>query len=409
MEAIELRALLGRRLIERVFRDFPEKRFGVRLWDGSVVRWGDSQDFTLIFADPGVFHRLMRTPDPADFAEAYIDGRLDIEGDLGIAVAHARHLGAIPLGLGERLRLALTLGRRRAARTREEDTRDVRAHYDVSNDFYRIVLDRRLVYSCAYFNHPDQPIDEAQAQKLDLVCRKLRLGPGDTLLDVGCGWGALICWAASHYGVRAHGITLSRSQLAVAAARIEDAGLTGRATVELGHYLDLPTSRFDKIASVGMYEHVGLTRRRAYFDALSRALKPGGLLLNHGITASYRDHPVAGSAFIFRHVFPGAALDTIGRTMETMARAGFDVLDVESLRRHYALTLREWNRRLCAREAEAAQLVSARVLRAWRLYLPGCALAFEDRLLDVHQVLAAKPAADGRLGAPLTRDDVYRR
>lgn len=398
----------ARATIERVFRDLPSKRFGVRFWDGSTIRWGDGQEFTLIFEDQGTFDRLMRAPDPAHFADAYIAGHLGIEGDLGSAVALARHLGVIHLGFAEKLRLALTLGSRPTGHTREEDTRDVRAHYDVSNDFYAIMLDERLVYSCAYFTRPDQPIEEAQAQKLDLVCRKLRLAPGDTLLDVGCGWGALICWAASHHGVRAHGITLSESQHAVAVERVRAAGLDDRVTVELAHYLDLPASRFDKIASVGMYEHVGLANHRAYFQALSRALKPGGLLLNHGITASHRDHDVAGSAFIYRHVFPGAELDTIDRTLETIARTGFDVLDVESLRRHYALTLREWNRRLSEREAEAARLVTGNVLRAFQLYLPGCALAFEDRLLDVYQVLAAKPAADGSLGAPLTREDLYR-
>jgi cyclopropane-fatty-acyl-phospholipid synthase len=398
----------ARATIERVFRDLPSKRFGVRFWDGSTMRWGDRQEFTLIFEDQGTFDRLMRAPDPAHFAEAYIAGHLGIEGDRGSAVALARHLGAIQLGLAEKLRLAIVLGPRPTAHTRGEDTRDVRAHYDVSNDFYALLLDERLVYSCAYFMRPDQPIEEAQAQKLDLVCRKLRLAPGDTLLDVGCGWGALLGWAASHYGVRAHGITLSESQHAVAVERIRAAGLHDRVTVELAHYLDLPASRFDKIASVGMYEHVGLAKHQAYFEALSRALKPGGLLLNHGITASYRDHDVAGSAFIYRHIFPGAELDTIGRTLETIGRAGFDVLDVESLRRHYALTLREWNRRLSAREAEAARLVTGNVLRAFQLYLPGCALAFEDRLLDVYQVLAAKPAADGSLGAPLTREDLYR-
>ena len=313
-----------------------------------------------------------------------------------------------PLGPVEKLRLALVLGQLPTGHTREDDTRDVCAHYELSNDFYHLVLDERLVYSCAYFTRPDQPIDEAQAEKLDLICRKLRLSPGETFLDVGCGWGALICWAASRYGVRAHGITLSENQRAAAVERLRAGGLTDRVTVELGHYLDIPASYFDKIASVGMYEHVGLAEHRVYFDALWRGLKPGGLLLNHGITRRHREERVAGGTFIFRHIFPSAELDTLGHTLETIDQAGFDVLDVESMRRHYVFTLREWNRRFQAREAEAARLVAEKVLRAWRLYLPGCAFAFEDRLLDIYQVLAAKPAADGSLGAPLTREDIYR-
>lgn len=396
----------AKELVERVFRDHPNKNFVVRLWDGSAVEWGNGPDFTLVFRDAEAFQALMYSGNPAVFAEAYVDKRCDIEGDVCGAVTLGRYLRTVKLDAVEKLGVALKLGIPRTRHTREDDIRDVQKHYDLSNEFYGLFLDERMAYSCAYFETPDMALEKAQERKLDLVCRKLRLKPGETFLDVGCGWGALVMWAAKHYGVQAHGITLSKNQHDFATQRVREAGLADRVKIELTHYLDL-NDTYDKIASVGMVEHVGIAKYPEYFGTLHRALKSGGLLLNHGITAKDVHQEKSGGEFIFRHVFPGAELDTISHTLVETERGGFEILDVEDLRPHYALTLNEWNRRYVSRRAEAAQFVPERILRVWDLYLPGCASAFEDGIIGVYQTLAAKNDGEGRNAAPLTREDIY--
>lgn len=396
----------ARDLVERVFRDHPDKRFAVRLWDGTEIAWGPERAFTLVFSDAETFQDLFRSGDPARFGEAFVEKRFDIEGDIAAAIRLGRYLRTVELGAMDKMKAAFALGFRKSRHTKDEDAKDVQAHYDLSNEFYRLFLDERMVYSCAYFDTPETPLERAQERKLDLVCKKLRLAPGDRFLDVGCGWGALVLWAAERYGVTAHGITLSKNQYDLATRRVRDAGLEGRVTVELKHYLDLPSDAYDKIASVGMYEHVGISKYPEYFGALRRALVPGGLLLNHGITANRPQDAKTGGEFIYRYVFPGAELDRVSLTATHMEDAGFEVLDLESLRPHYALTLWEWNRRFLAHEAEAAKLVPEQVMRIWKLYLPGCALAFEDATVGVSQILAAKNDTNGRNRAPLTRKDL---
>lgn len=398
-------ASTARRLVERMFHDRTEKRFAVRLWDGTELAWGAERDFTLVFRGRATFASLLATRDASEFARAYVDGRLDIEGDVDAATrltsdlrtdkAHPLAAFVHPLqGIASRLRTA------------GDDARDVRAHYDLPDDFFRLFLDGRMVYSCAYFADPAQSLEEAQERKLDLVCRKLQLRPGDSFLDVGCGWGALVLWAAMHYGVLAHGITLSKNQAEAARDAVARAGLSGRVTIEQLHYGDLPESSFDKIASVGMIEHVGLPNYRAYFDRLWRALRPGGLLLNHGITLPPGSPWHAGGPFILSQVFPGADIVDLARTLAVMEQQGFEILDVQSLRPHYALTLREWGRRLTMRRAEAARRVSDRTLRTWDLFLPGCRRAFAENLVSVHQCLAAKTERSGAWKAPLTREEL---
>jgi cyclopropane-fatty-acyl-phospholipid synthase len=262
-----------------------------------------------------------------------------------------------------------------------------------------------MVYSCAYFARPEQSLEEAQERKLDLVCRKLRLQPGESLLDVGCGWGAFAMWAARHYGVRVHGITLSRHQVEAARARAATAGLSGQVTVEEQHYEAVKPASYDKIASIGMIEHVGVTNYGAYFAALHRALRPGGLLLNHGITQPQGAGLRNGGEFILKHVFPGAEIDDLAHTLAVMQACDFEIVDVQSLRPHYALTLGHWEKRYAARRAEAAHLVSQRTLRVWDLYLPGCRKAFQEGVVSVHQCLAAKPDGHGRSSAPFTREE----
>jgi cyclopropane-fatty-acyl-phospholipid synthase len=405
----EARRKLGastvRALVERLFHDHPTKHFAVRLWDGSEVSWGPQRDFTLVFRDRRSFFSLIASRDASELAEAYVDGRLDIEGDVDAAVRLSTHFQAAHAGA--LLRLARPVKRAAAhLRSSRADARDVHAHYDLSDDFFRLFLDRRMVYSCAYFSHPEQTLEEAQERKLDLVCRKLQLRPGDCFLDVGCGWGALVLWAAQRYGVAAHGVTLSRNQADAARAAVARAGLSGRVTIEERHYKDLPEGAFDKIASIGMIEHVGIANYGAYFEKLERALRPGGLLLNHGITQRPGAPERVGGHFILSRVFPGAEIDALSHTFAVMEDRGLEIVDVQSLRPHYALTLREWSRRYAAHRDEAARFVPDGVLRAWDLYLPGCRLMFEEGILSVHQSLAAKPGADGAWTSPLTREEM---
>jgi cyclopropane-fatty-acyl-phospholipid synthase len=281
-------------------------------------------------------------------------------------------------------------------------------HYDVSDDFYRLWLDERMVYSCAYFESPEQDLELAQRNKLDHICRKLRLHAGESLLDIGCGWGALVCWAAKHYGVRAHGITLSRNQFEQACREVRQQGLEGQVTIELRDYRDLPAeSSYDKVASIGMFEHVGLKNLPAYFAAVHRVLKPGGLFLNHGITSDEPDwNRGVSTRFINRHVFPDGELDTVSNVMGRMEAADLEIFDVEGLRPHYALTLRHWVRRLEERAEEAVRLVGERTYRIWRLYMTGCAIQFEQGATGIYQILAVRKES-GLPSLPLTRRDLY--
>jgi cyclopropane-fatty-acyl-phospholipid synthase len=272
-------------------------------------------------------------------------------------------------------------------------------------------LDSRLVYSCAYFRTPDDSLDDAQAQKLDHICRKLRLAEGERFLDIGCGWGALIFWAAQHYGVQATGITLSRNQCEHVRAQIAALGLTGRVRVELLDYEDLPDDEsFDKIASVGMFEHVGPRNYDRYFGKIRRVLAPGGFVLNHGITHNALSRRSLGSGigeFVEEYVFPGGELAHVARVIEGLAAQGLEVVDGEALREHYAKTLWHWVDRLEANAEAARREVGEEKFRVWRIYMAGSAHAFDRGWLSLWQLLAGKPLADGRLPHPLTREYMY--
>jgi cyclopropane-fatty-acyl-phospholipid synthase len=307
------------------------------------------------------------------------------------------------------------VGREGRRHDKERDQAAIRYHYDVGNDFYALWLDKRMVYSCAYYNAPSESLEDAQVDKLDLVCRKLRLRAGQTMLDVGCGWGALIIHAAERYEVDALGITLSEAQADLARERIASAGLGDRCRVEIRDYRDLPAGvAFDKIASVGMVEHVGVDHLPEYFAALHRALRPSGLLLNHGIVnATARPLGVRDrlerrlwkrDAFIDQYVFPDGKLGPLHAVIAAGEGSGFETRDVESLREHYALTLREWLRRLTASAERAIALTDERTYRTWRLYLSASARGFASGRLNVVQTLFAKPDASGRVGLALRRD-----
>jgi cyclopropane-fatty-acyl-phospholipid synthase len=427
----------ARRFFEHVARvaDLP---FSLRLWDGTIVPLGRAApaERYLAISGPGVLGSLMRRPSLDNLFRHYVRGQIDLHGsDL---------IGCFELVRRERKRKRLRLGTLRKGlpwadvlplllsgedrieidhqvrgaeagrrRTRRSDKDLIQFHYDVGNDFYALFLDSEMVYSCAYFADRSNPLDRAQKDKLDLICRKLRLRPGERFLDIGSGWGALICHAAQHYGVQAHGVTLSQTQHDYARDKIERLGLQDRATVALRDYTTLD-GRYDKIASIGMYEHVGIANYPAYFGKIHSLLDEHGVFLNHGITRRAKKNPKnfgkisPGKQVILKYIFPGSELDHIGHTLQAMESCGFEVHDVEGLRLHYARTCRLWYEGLVARQNEAIAIVGPERYRMWLAYLGGVAGAFEDGPLHVYQTVATRQASGGFSPLPPTRADLYR-
>jgi cyclopropane-fatty-acyl-phospholipid synthase len=330
-------------------------------------------------------------------ADAYVRGDLEIEGDLREVMEIAAELAGDPVAQGQPgpgtqlLQHLRSLWRHRP----HKDAEQVRFHYDLCDAFFALWLDPLRVYSCAYFERPDMTLAQAQEAKLEHICRKLQLEPGQLFLDIGAGWGGLLLWAAEHHGVHAMGITLSRDQHAHVNRLIDEKGLRDRVTMRLLDYRELPpTARFDRIASVGMVEHVGSSRLDGYFGHLRQLLKPGGLLLNHGITAGGVDNHQLGAGmgdFIERHIFPGGELVHVSRVAHCLGSNGLELLDVENLRPHYARTLWDWSAALEAQLEQASALTSESTVRAYRLYLAGCAVAFERGWISLHQLLASRP------------------
>jgi cyclopropane-fatty-acyl-phospholipid synthase len=413
--------------LEGLLGDYHPRDFAVRLWEGTV--WepepGWPARFTLVLNHPGALRGMFWPPGELALAEAYVHGDFDIEGRIDDLFPLADHLLDQHRTVAELLRHGrwlLTLpsdrrGDRRGDRPRAEreavrlrgirhskarDRRAVTYHYDVPGGFYALWLDERMVYSCAYFAAPDEDLDTAQERKLDYVCRKLRLHNGERMLDIGCGWGGLLIHAARRYGVSALGITLSEPQAELANERIRRAGLTDRCRVEVRDYREIEESEmYDKLVSVGMFEHVGEVHLPEYFRRAYHLLRPGGVFLNHGI-ASNTDVPARrGSTFISRYVFPDGELVPIGTTVRAAESGGFEVRDVESLREHYALTLKHWVRRL-----EARRITDETTYRVWRLYMSGSAHGFRTGRLNVYQTLLTK-ADRGESSLPLTRADWY--
>jgi len=431
----------SRVVLEDVFGPIASRRFAVRYWEGTIDEPAERPRFTLVLDSPGALRRMLLPPSELSLTESYIFGDVDIEGDiegaseLGDVAASrlrsplallrlARHVLALPRESERRAPNPATetpaspqlSGRRH---TRRRDREAVRFHYNVGNAFYALWLDARMVYSCGYFAHGDDDLDKAQESKLDLICRKLRLAPGDRLLDIGCGWGGLIIHAAKRYGAMALGITLSEAQAELARERVAAAGLSDRCRVEIRDYRQLASEpAFDKIASVGMVEHVGLKRLNEYFAAAFAALRPGGLFLNHGIVSVDASRPESlGSRvaarvwqrgrFIDRYVFPDGELVPSAAVVASAERSGFELRDVESLREHYVLTLCHWIQRLEARRREAAALVGEATYRVWRLYMSASAHGFRSGRIGIIQSLLAKPHRDGRVELPMTREDLY--
>ena len=402
--------------------------FAVRLWDGTVwdAEPGMQARFTLVLKHPGALRTMFWPPGEISLSEAYIYDDFDIEGEIEAVFPLADDLLARRRSLAGSLRqarrvLSLPTERRsknprtgrRAARLRgirhskARDRLAVTYHYDVPGDFYALWLDKRMVYSCAYFATPDEDLDTAQERKLDYICRKLRLGRGERLLDIGCGWGALVTHAARRYGVSALGITLSQPQAELANERIRRAGLADRCRVEVLDYREIEEwGEYDKLVSVGMFEHVGGARLPDYFSRAYRLLRPGGTFLNHGISRNPNVPLRRGPTFVSRYVFPDGELVPIGASIGAAEGSGFEVRDVESLREHYALTLGHWVRRLEDSAEEARRIVDETTYRVWRLYMSGSAHGFRTGRINIYQTLLSKPDR-GESGLPLTRADWY--
>lgn len=409
----------------------------LRAWDGSAA--GPPDTPVLVVRHRRALRRVLWRPGELGLVRAWVAGEIDVDGDLyralellaGLAWERAegepRSAASAAAALGGALRdpalralarEAFALAgpglppapppeeapRRLGGRhTPRRDRRAVSHHYDVGNDFYARVLGPSMVYSCAYWADPAGTLEGAQQAKLDLVCRKLALRPGQRLLDVGCGWGAMVRHAVRHHGVRAVGITLSAEQAGYARKRIAEDGLADRIDIRLQDYREVDDGPYDAISSIGMAEHVGAAGYRAYARALFGLLRPGGRLLNHQIARRpLRDEPAYRvDEFIDRYVFPDGELAPLGATVARLEQAGFEVRDVEALREHYALTLRRWVANLEGHWAEAVRLTTAGRARVWRLYMAASALAFERNRIGVNQVLALRPSYGGASGMPL--------
>ncbi len=391
----------------------------VRLWDGTTL--GDpASPATVVVRTPRALRRILYRPNELGLGRAYVTGEIDIQGDAFFAL---RALGAAPpdLRLGVRtwastLKATARLGvlgpplapppeearLRGGAHSKSRDAVAIAHHYDVGNEFYRLVLGPSMTYSCARFTDPSVSLEQAQAAKYELICNKLGLRPGMRLLDVGCGWGGMVRHAAAHHGASALGITLSAQQLAWAARQTAEEHLEDKVDIRLQDYRDLGEGRYDALSSIGMFEHVGKARLGQYFEVLFSVLGPGGRLLNHAISTpggtDYDD-----TSFLLRYVFPDGELQDVATVVSAMQQAGFEVRDVEALREHYALTLRRWLANLEARWDEAVALVGPSRARIWRLYMTGSVLSFESGEISVHQVLGIKPGPNGESMMPLTR------
>jgi cyclopropane-fatty-acyl-phospholipid synthase len=398
------------------------RHFSIKLWDGTVLPATERADFELILNSPFALRAAFTPPLDLNPGRAYVERYIDIGGDAEAAVdALAAALERLPKTVLPLLALRVARAPRPPSETgahqarltgrRHSRSRDAAAigfHYDQPIEFYGAFLDSQMVYSCAYFDDGVATLEEAQRSKIDYIFRKIRLMPGDRMLDIGCGWGALVI-AAAQRGAQALGITLSRSQFEEASRRIAALGLEGRAEIQLRDYRELGERTFDKIVSVGMVEHVGRPLLQRYFESAFEALRPGGLFLNHGIAdQTPKRRGIKASGFIDRYVFPDGELISVSESNAVAERIGFEVRDVENLREHYARTLRAWVANLEARHDDVVRYTDERTYRVWRLYMAGSAQGFNRGRMGLFQSLLAKPDAAGRAGVPPTRRELYR-
>ncbi len=401
-----------------------EPQFGIRLWNGEHI--GPTDGPVLAINDPLLLRRMALRPNIDSLIEMWVTGQIDVENgtlfdlaELGTRQKLKHRLKELPKWQLARDLPSILVGRGSGESGLAGDNpfvsgsgkEAIQHHYDISNEFYALFLDERMVYTCGYFTDWSNGIDQAQADKLDHICRKLRLQPGEHLLDIGCGWGAMLIYAAKHYGVTGHGVSLSEEQTALARERIRAEGLEDRITIEIKSYEDLD-GQFDKISSIGMFEAVGSANYDTYFSTVNRLLKPGGLYMHHAISRrakrtkkGFRRKSAEHKALV-KYIFPGGELDHLGMSIENLEGHGFEVHDVENLREHYGRTCRLWAERLNARFDEAIAEVGAPKARLWLLYLTGCALAFERGTVQINQTLASKRVR-GPSGLPPTRADLY--
>jgi cyclopropane-fatty-acyl-phospholipid synthase len=412
------------RILSKLLGGQSLRNAGIRLWDGR--RWPDEtpRQATIVLNHPGALKAMFQAGTETGLAESYIYGDFDVEGDFEAAFELPEALQKSAGSLEWKLRaarafLSLPGGSRRpnASRgparlsgkrhTKERDRQAISYHYDVSNEFYTLWLDRRMVYSCAYFTSDEDDLDNAQLHKLEYICRKLRLRPGQKFLDIGCGWGGLIMHAARNFGVDATGITLSGAQAELAGRRIAEAGLSERCRVLLCDYREMDgAEKYDAISSVGMFEHVGEKRLAEYFAIAMRLLKPCGVFLNHGI-AERTGEKSEGPSFSNTYIFPDGELVPLNTTLRTAEEAGFEVRDVESLREHYARTTRLWAERLNERHGQVLRYVDEPTYRVWHLLMRGSVHGFGTGSFNLYQSLLCKTGQCGVSGLPLTRADWY--
>lgn len=378
------------------------------LWNGWHHDLGHEPRVTVQLPGPGAL-RYFLPPSLDNLAEGYVNGHFDVQGlarDIVEAAATLAHT-TVPMQ-GRFARIFSPVRHNRA-----KDARSIEHHYDVSNDFYRLWLDPQMIYSCAYFPHQTETLEHAQSAKLDHILKKIMLKPGERLLDIGCGWGALAMRAAHNYGANVVGVTLSKNQYELARQRVAQAGLEKQVEIRLQDYRDINEreEQFDKITSVGMFEHVGLNHLPAYFSKIQALLKDGGLVLNHGITSTDPGSgaaPLGAAAFIDKYVFPNGELPHISLALRDMQTAGLETLDVECLRRHYARTLTHWAENYETHADAIRTMVSETTFRIWRVYLAGCAHAFAQNWVSLHQVLACKAGASEALNpTPWSRAYMY--
>ena len=422
-----------RRLLTEAYQKLGLK-LGFSLWDGSRVPADWPADGLMIaIRDAGVVAALLRRPKLDTLLHLHVSDRIAIENGTIFDLAAARpdgKVGRLARGIsktaafdvvrhflfapGQAPQAVQHIKGDEIARDGKPATNkaNIAHHYDVSNAFYRLFLDERMVYTCAYFTEDHDDLERAQTDKLEMICRKLRLKPGDKLLDIGCGWGALICYAAQHYGVEAHGVTLAEEQLKLAQEKVEALGLQDKVTLHLKDFTQME-GQFDKISSIGMFEHVGIRNHPTYFQAVNRLLKPRGLYLHHSISRrakktekAFNKMPAEYRALV-RYIFPGGELDHLGMSIANLERYGFEVHDVEGWREHYQRTTRLWFERLNANKSQAEAEVGPERTRMWLLYLAGCSLAFERGGALINQTLVSK-RRKGPSGLPLTRVDLYR-
>ena len=424
----------SQKVMKLLFGPASQRGFHVRYWDGTQEGPAHPTPATLVLNTPAALRRMLLPPSDLALGEAYIFGDFDVEGNLEYVLGQAVSLADRLLNPAVLARLIWQLlnlpdtprSSSQAAFTETEapvhsrtrDAQAIRYHYDVGNDFYQLWLDQRMVYSCAFFQTGDETLEAAQAAKLERICRKLRLKAGEHLLDIGCGWGGLAIYAAQHYGAHVTGITLSPSQAEIARQRAAAAGVAERVSIEIRDYRDVPPGTlYDKIASVGMVEHVGRAKLPLYFSQIAHLLRPGGLMLNHGIVKEITPAFVSwgfgllerylnSRSFIQNYVFPDGDLRRLSEMNALAEKVGLEIRDVENLREHYALTLRHWVSRLEAHRHEVSALSDEVTYRIWRLYMSGSAQSFSAGRIGIAQTLFAKPLPGGDAGLPLSRADV---